>query len=423
MASVRSDGTGLDPSGSAEPGYGWGRLHYPPAMEARLAVGATGALEPLVGASREHRLVTLAGAGISMLAPTSLPSWWSFNEAVLAALAGRLAETTNREFSEERLAGLLSRRERLKSFTPDFMAQLMEEQAGLDYFRVLESLDTEQFNENHSLIAALAGSGVVRAVVTTNFDRLLERAFDAAGTPYRVFATSTDFEELPAAVDEAPGCLLVKAHGSVEHLESMVDTLAQRVAGRPQALEDSITRLLERHACLVLGFSGADLAYDENYLGLRGAAGRAVELTVVNRAGGEPLEAMARLVEAFGPRGRILDGELPSALGAVLEALAVAAPPAIPAAERGEPPAARLARRTTEWVDAVGTVTTLNMFVSLVDTNAYDTLLRFLMFFKRYYRTTEHGLDPAWWRFEYAFGLRLLEEGLLGQFEPQEVGL
>jgi hypothetical protein len=94
-------------------------------------VGAEGALEPLVGASREHRLV-IVGAGIPMLAPTSLPSWWSFNES---ALAGRLAETTNREFSEERLAGLLSRRERLKSFTPDFMAQLMEEQAGLDYFR------------------------------------------------------------------------------------------------------------------------------------------------------------------------------------------------------------------------------------------------------------------------------------------------
>ena len=264
------------------------------------------------------------------------------------------------------------------------MAQLMEEQAGLDYFRVLESLDTEAGNENHSLIAALASSGVVRAVVTTNFDRLLERALDGAGTPYRVFATSTDFEELPAALDDAPECLLVKAHGSVEHLESMVDTLAQRVAGRPQALETSITRLLERHACLVLGFSGADLTYDERYLGLRAAAARAVELTVVNRVGGEPLEAMARLVEAFGARGRILDGELPSALGAVVEALGIAAPPAIPAVGRGEAPAARLGRRTTGWVDALGTVTALNMFVSLVDTNAYDdTLLRFLMFFKR----------------------------------------
>jgi hypothetical protein len=182
---------------------------------------------------------------------------------VLGALAGPLAETTNRQFSEKRLARLLYRHEQLKSFMPDFMAQLMEEQAGLDYFRVLESLDTETLNENHSLIAALAGSGVVRAVVTTNFDRLLERALDAAGTPSRVFATGTDFEELPVALDEAPERLLVRRTARSSTWSRWVDTLAQRVAGRPQALEDSITRLLERHACLVVGFSGADLAYHE----------------------------------------------------------------------------------------------------------------------------------------------------------------
>ena len=359
-----------------------------------------------------------------MLAPTSLPSWWAFNEAVLQALAGRLAEATNQQFSEARLAVLLSRRERHKSFTPDFMAQLMEEEAGTAYFRVLEVLDTEEINENHNLVAALAGAGVVRAVVTTNFDRLLERALDAAAVPYRAFVTSADFDQLPELVETAPECLLLKVHGSVERPDSMVDTLAQRVAGRPKVLEDSIAGLLERHACLAVGFSGADLAYDENYLGLRAAAAQAVELTVLNRAGQEPLDAITRLVEAYGPRARILDGELPSALHATLDALGVEAPAAVPAVERGEAQAGRLARRTTDWVSELGTVTALNMFVSLVDSGAYDeTMLRFLMFFKRYYRTTEDGLDPAYWRFELNYGRRLLDEGLLGQYQPEEVGL
>src|SRR5262245_62106944 len=108
-------------------------------MPRRRSVGSKGALDPLAVAARDHRLVILAGAGISMQAPTSLPSWWAFNEAVLRALTARLAEMTNQQFSEERLARLLGRRERLKSFSPDFMAQLMEEEAGPDYFRVLEA--------------------------------------------------------------------------------------------------------------------------------------------------------------------------------------------------------------------------------------------------------------------------------------------
>jgi hypothetical protein len=133
----------------------------------RQAVASKGALDPLADAARDHRLVILAGAGISMLPPTSLPNWWAFNEAVLRALAGRMAEATNLQFSDERLSRLLGRRDQLKSFTPDFMAQLMEEEAGPANFEVLEALDTDEVNENHSLIAALAAAGVVRAVITT----------------------------------------------------------------------------------------------------------------------------------------------------------------------------------------------------------------------------------------------------------------
>jgi hypothetical protein len=65
----------------------------------RQAVASKGALDPLADAARDHRLVILAGAGISMLPPTSLPNWWAFNEAVLRALAGRMAEATNLQFS------------------------------------------------------------------------------------------------------------------------------------------------------------------------------------------------------------------------------------------------------------------------------------------------------------------------------------
>src|SRR5688500_11117959 len=117
-------------------------------------------------------LVGLCGAGISMAPPSSLPSWWDFNLAVLHALVRRLVRDTSGAWVEHRFAEVISRREQLRSFTPDFMAQLMEEEVGLDYFRVLQALDASAWNANHGALAGLAAAGVLRAVVTTNFDCL-----------------------------------------------------------------------------------------------------------------------------------------------------------------------------------------------------------------------------------------------------------
>ena len=370
-------------------------------------------------AARDHGLVILAGAGISMLAPSSLPGWWDFNEAVLQALADRLSRHTSQLWTGQRLAALLERRRTLRAFTPDFMAQVMEEEVGADYFRALQALDAEQGNANHAAIAALAGARVLRAVITTNFDRLIERALSSAGVAHRVFARPDDFAALPAALaDGAAPLPVIKAHGTVEHPDSMVDTLAQRVAGRPHALEDAISSLLERHACLSVGFSGADLAYDPDYLGLRRAAERAVELTVLVRPGTEPLVAMRDLVDAYGPGGRSVEGELPGILDGLCRELG-ASPVPVPGDVATPPWKELLRERTRVWIDGLGTMPAINMFVSLVDANSDDPgLLDFLLFFRRYYRTEADTVDPwegtrSYWRYEYNFGKRLLDRGRL----------
>src|SRR5262249_4252653 len=138
----------------------------------------------------------LAGAGISMAPPASLPGWWDFNEAVLHALADRLIQHTSKLWTGRRLADLLERRRALRAFTPDFLAQVMEEEVSADSFRVLEALDAEQWNAGHAAVAALAKIGVLRAVVTTNFDRLIERALASGGIAHRVFSRPEDFAAL-----------------------------------------------------------------------------------------------------------------------------------------------------------------------------------------------------------------------------------
>lgn len=372
---------------------------------------------------RQHGLVVLAGAGISMLPPTSLPGWRDFNQAVLTAICARVSRDTNPQFVDARLKTILSRRESERAYAPDFMAQLMEEEIGSDYFRVLQALDSDIINLNHAAIAALARAGVVRAIVTTNFDRLLERALTAAGVDHRVYASTDDFAALSTTPSPGAPLAVIKAHGTVDRPETMVDTLAQRVAGRPEALNDAIRHLIDRHVCLTLGFSGADLDYDPDYLGLRRAADTACALRVLVRTGEAPPPALQSLVDACGERARVVMGSLPGVLTELARALEVNVPDAGSdggndgGAVDGGDWLARLTSHATAWVERLGPMRALTMFVALVDANGDDPwMIDFLLYFRRYYRTETHTVDPVhgspdYWRYEYQFGRRLLDRG------------
>ena len=237
--------------------------------------------------ARAHGLVVVAGAGLSMGPPSSLPGWTAINDAFLESLAGRVAEHTDGEAGVDVLQFILERREQAAAAQPDLQAQLAEESLGEHYFAVFAPLDIETWNDGHAAIAALATTGLVRAVVTTNFDRLIELALEAAGAVPDVYCAPEDFERLAELEgSEAPaGIPVIKVHGSVGRAETMVDTLRQRVLGRPKALEAALERLFREHAVLVVGFSGADLAYDPKYLGLRDGAAGSPSFTVVNREG------------------------------------------------------------------------------------------------------------------------------------------
>ena len=192
-------------------------------------------LTSLADAWEHHGLVLLAGAGVSIPPPTSLPGWRDFNDAVLSGLARRVERFTDAEIpADETLKGFRVLRDERGALPPDFQAQLMEEECGEEYFRVLQVLDSDQRNPCHDAIAALARTGVVAAIVTTNFDQLIERALAAAGVAYRLIATPDDFESLSDTLDAAGPLAVIKPHGSVQWPASMVDTLRQRVKGRPE---------------------------------------------------------------------------------------------------------------------------------------------------------------------------------------------
>jgi len=193
-------------------------------------------------AARAHALVIFAGAGVSMTAPTSLPGWKPLNAAIFAALRKRLADGLG-------LDGVLSDEETLLTsardadrYPPDYQAQVLEEMCGERYFHGLQSLDVDITNLDHRAIAALAAAGAVRAIITTNFDRLLELALHSAGVQCETAIDTAGYERLREGVRSGGVAALpvVKIHGSVSDPRSMIDTLKQRRRGRSKALEECL---------------------------------------------------------------------------------------------------------------------------------------------------------------------------------------
>ena len=366
--------------------------------------------EPLGAHCRAGTLVLFAGAGVSMQPPSSLPSWNAINEIVLDALADHTAEFTDQAFADELRDALVATRDATTWFTPDYQAQLIEDEIGHDYFRVLQALDTDEFNGCHAAIAALAAHGKLAAIVTTNFDRLLERALDDAGVNHRVYVGPEDFDELPRALADPDAPFpVVKPHGSVESPESMVDTLRQRLRERPAGLEQALVDLMARNHVLFAGFSGADLAYDPNYLGLRRAAAQNQGFTCLVRPG-DAAANMRALADDWGSSAELVEGVLPDWLLAVPAAVEIDLTTPAEVAPVDRTPA--IAAHAAAWASSLGEMVTVAVIAGLLDSSGREELAFDLL--RRTIRSTSprRSMDePGYATFNYQVAHRLLERG------------
>jgi SIR2-like domain len=266
----------------------------------------------------ERRLVPFVGAGVSMVPPSSLPGWLRFNQAVLEALAavaqpviGATAEQIARKCVEAQGNGRLP---------PEYAAEIAVERFGDGYFQVLQALEGERPNAVHRTLAALLGARLVRAIVTTSFDTLIERACAELGVPLQVLVLGEDYAPFtsPDALrwhfedPHAPG-LLLKLHGTASQPETCIDTLAQRKRGLPPAVNAAVRAVVAQAHLLMLGFSGADLEAEPNYLGLRSLAAEPSTpgFTWLHRPGSPPPPAVRTVASLYGPRAQLVEGLLP----------------------------------------------------------------------------------------------------------------
>ena len=199
----------------------------------------------VIEAARTGQVVVFAGAGISAGPPSSLPGWNPLNAAVFRVLRARLETGIDWDDWLAQVETSINAAREADRFPPDYQAQVIEEMCGERYFRALQSLDISVTNAAHEGIAALAAAGSVRAIVTTNFDWLLERALDRCGVAYESAFDPGGYIRLRDRMVAGRAGLLpvIKVHGCVCDPLSMIDTLKQRRKGRSRAIEQCLDQL------------------------------------------------------------------------------------------------------------------------------------------------------------------------------------
>ena len=206
------------------------------------------------------KFVVVAGAGISVDYPSNLPSWWKFNESLINVIKKRaenLCPKINDLFSSITLDG---------SFPVQTLSDvLVRNGMGKFYFPILKMLNSDRPNANHFALVELVKNKLVDTIVTTNFDKLIELAFEKREVPIRLMFNDSHFED--SSIQEN---VLLKVHGSVDDATSFIDTVTQKAVGLSKAKKDFLKRRLDCDIVFI-GFSGADFDFDENYIPIKGA--------------------------------------------------------------------------------------------------------------------------------------------------------
>jgi hypothetical protein len=103
----------------------------------------------------------------------------------------------------------------------------------------------------HRAIAKLVAAGHVRVILTTNFDRLTERAIEEVGIAPTVASSPDQIQGLPPLL-QIP-CLVVKLHG--DYLDSRIKNTPEELAKYNRKLDRLLDRILDDFGLIVCGWS------------------------------------------------------------------------------------------------------------------------------------------------------------------------
>jgi hypothetical protein len=107
-------------------------------------------------------------------------------------------------------------------------------------------------NAAHKAIAQLVAAGYLRVIITTNFDRLMEKALEEVGVAPAVISTT---DQLLGALPLAhSGATVIKLHG--DYLDTRIKNTESELAAYDKALDRMLDRIFDEYGLIVSGWSG-----------------------------------------------------------------------------------------------------------------------------------------------------------------------
>lgn len=109
----------------------------------------------------------------------------------------------------------------------------------------------------HKAIAKLVAQGYVRVVITTNFDRLMEKALEAEGVVPTVISTKDQVNGAMPLIHQR--CCVFKVHG--DYFDTRIRNTEAELKAYPKAFNQLLDRILDEFGLIVCGWSATwDLA-------------------------------------------------------------------------------------------------------------------------------------------------------------------
>jgi hypothetical protein len=214
---------------------------------------------------KEKPAFLFCGAGISISAPSSSPSWWNLMSNVLEETFKAVPET------HQGIARKLRTSDATRS--PEEVMETYYFVLQKKLFSLFQLLNEGEPNANHKIIAKLAKHKKIRSIMTTNFDEFIERALDEEGVRYNVLCTAGEFEEYLNA--GCKGFAVLKIHGTVSRPDTIVAVANHYKSGKGfGGLKATVFHyLLKNYPTIFFGYSGWDFAH-KNYQEFFATAGQ-----------------------------------------------------------------------------------------------------------------------------------------------------
>ena len=194
----------------------------------------------------------LLGSGVSR--PASIPTGWE----IVFDLIGKLASATEQgpvadpekwyvdnhgeapDYSQLLDSLVKTQSERQQLLSPYFEPNDEEHEQGL-----------KQPTPAHRAIARLVAKGFVKVIVTTNFDRLTEKALEDEGVVPRVLSTPEQVQGSPPLVHM--DCCVFKVHGDYKDTRTL--NTQQELDEYPLEVNQLLDRIFNEYGLIVCGWS------------------------------------------------------------------------------------------------------------------------------------------------------------------------